>query len=250
MVKRGAQERGVQERGRRNVGVPHEREDVPEQREHGEKQARIGDGRVRLEDGEDAQEKGQHGEGLRPQADGQAAHVGREVEPEDGEEEGPEGVEHLDEEVPPQADVWGEVGQRELDAIRAGEELPRVAGENKGHAQEEAEADGGDGDAFGAECDGAGGAAGFGLAVKGEEYERRQEEDWVHGQVGGEGEGDHGVERGALDGFGYGVEDGACREDAGGSADAAGYREGVKEESGTCHGQFFFFKALRRTGWI
>lgn len=101
VIKRRAEESCVQKRSGRDVGISHKREDVPEQGEHGKEQARICDGGIRFEDGKDAQEDSQHGKRLGANADRETAHVGGEMEPEHGEEKGPEGVEHLDEEVPP-----------------------------------------------------------------------------------------------------------------------------------------------------
>ena len=72
------------------------------------------------------------------------------MKPEDGKEESSEGVEHFDKEVPPEADVGSEVRECELDAIRADEELPRVAGEHERHAEKEAQAHGCNGHALGA----------------------------------------------------------------------------------------------------
>ena len=51
----------------------------------------------------DQSDDGEEGRGAQP--DGQTWCVGEEVQVEDAEEEEPEGVEHLDEEVPPETDV-------------------------------------------------------------------------------------------------------------------------------------------------
>lgn len=57
-----------------------------------------------------------------PQPDGEPGRVGEQVQLEDAEEEQPEGVEHLNEEVPPETDVGREVREEELDAVGGGEE--------------------------------------------------------------------------------------------------------------------------------
>lgn len=128
MIESRAEERRVHERRKRHKGISHNGEEVPVERQHAEEEAGVGDGRVGLEDGEDAHDDGQGGQGLGPHADGQPADVGEEVQPEDGEEKATEGVEDLDEEVPPETDVGREVGQSELDAVGARKECPRVAG--------------------------------------------------------------------------------------------------------------------------
>lgn len=73
------------------------------------------------------------------------------MQPEDGEEEPAEGVEDLNEEVPPQANVGCEVGQSELDAVGALEELPRVACQDEGHAKKGGETSSHHGDIRGRE---------------------------------------------------------------------------------------------------
>lgn len=201
VIERRTEERRVQQRRRRDERVPHDGEQVAVEREHAEEEARVGDGRVRLEDGEDAHEDGEGGERLGAQADGQAADVGEEVQPEDGEEEAAEGVEDLDEEVPPEADVGREVGERELDAVGALEEGPRVPRQDEGHAEEGGQAAGHDGGVRGGEVYGRGDPALLGLAVVGEDEQGWEHDQRVQGEVGGEGHRDHGVEGGAVEGL-------------------------------------------------
>lgn len=59
---------------------------------------------------------------LFPQPYAQGDAVGKHVQPEDPEEEGPERVEHFDEKVPPQARIRREVGQLERGEVDGGDE--------------------------------------------------------------------------------------------------------------------------------
>lgn len=181
VVERGAEKGGVHDGGRRDKRVPHEREQVAEQRQHAQEQARVRDGRIWLEDGEDAQQHAQRREGLRAHADRQPADVRGEMQPKDAEEELAERVKDFNEEVPPQPHVGRQVRQRELDAVRAGQELPRVVRDEERHEVQTGEDNRRRGDAPGGEaCGGCNGSLRR-LAVVGEEYQRREEEDRVHG---------------------------------------------------------------------
>lgn len=152
------------------------------------------------------------------------------MKPEDTEEEGAERVEHLDEEVPPEAGIGGQVRQGELDTIGASEELPRVTSEHKGHAEQYRNAPCHYKDIGTRELKGGSHPALLGLAIIGQEDNRRKKEDWVHREVGGERHGDHSLEGRAVDGFGNSEEDRAGCEYASRAAYACRNGIRVKQE--------------------
>jgi hypothetical protein len=48
------------------------------------------------------------------------------VKPEHAQKELPEGVEHLDEEIPPQTHIRSQIGDQQMEAISGGHEFPEV----------------------------------------------------------------------------------------------------------------------------
>ena len=90
---------------------------MPVHREHCDVQRGIGNARVWFEDGEYSQQSRQNEKGLLSEAKAEASDVAADMQPEDTQEESSEGVEHFDEEIPPQSHIRCEIGQQELDAI-------------------------------------------------------------------------------------------------------------------------------------
>lgn len=82
------------------------------QRQHPHPSPSVSDIRVRLKDSNDAAHEHDDRKRLTAKSDREARRVGRHVKPEDAEEEVAEGVEHLDEEVPPQPDIRREVREK------------------------------------------------------------------------------------------------------------------------------------------
>ncbi len=62
------------------------------------------------------------------------------MEPEHGQEEGPERVKHLYEKVPPQSDIERQVRERELYPVGRGKELPRAGHKVRNPEQENQDA--------------------------------------------------------------------------------------------------------------
>lgn len=87
------------------------------QRQDCEIQRRVGYARVRLEDGEDAEESRDDEEGLSPEARRKSSDIAGQVKPENTEEKCAEGIEHLNKEVPPQANVGSQVWNQEVEAV-------------------------------------------------------------------------------------------------------------------------------------
>lgn len=85
---------------------------MPVQGQYCEIQRRVRYAWVWLKDGKDAQECCDDEQGLAPQSRGEPTNIAGKMKPEDSEEKCTEGVEHFDEEVPPQANVGGQVGDQ------------------------------------------------------------------------------------------------------------------------------------------
>lgn len=100
------------------------REQMPEQRHEGEVKSSIGDAGIRCEDSEDASQRGGNKQRLCAEADGEPWRVRCDVQPKDAEEEVPERVKHLGEEVPPETHVGSEVWKKQSDAIRSAQKVP------------------------------------------------------------------------------------------------------------------------------
>lgn len=96
------------------------------QRQDCEVQRRVGYARVRLEDGEDAEKSRDDEERLSPEARRESSDIAGQVKPENAEEECAEGIEHLDKEVPPQANVGSQVWNQEVEAVCRRHELPEI----------------------------------------------------------------------------------------------------------------------------
>lgn len=71
-----------------------------------------------------------------PKTEGKPGDVDQQVELEDAEEKLPERVKHLDEKVPPETDVGGQVGEEKVDAVGRGEEGPGGGSDEVGECEE------------------------------------------------------------------------------------------------------------------
>lgn len=107
------------------------REKVAVKRQKGEEQRSIGYARVWFEYGEDAQKRGDHEERLSSQPDSQATDVSSQVKPEYTEEKPSEGIEHLDEEIPPQPDIRCQIRDQQLEAIGRRHEFAEIVNDQR-----------------------------------------------------------------------------------------------------------------------
>ena len=104
---------------------------MTEQRNQRQIQCCICDARVGCEDGKNSSQRTGNKQRLLVQSNGEAGHIRCRVQPEDAKEELAEGVEHLNEEVPPEAHVWGKVWQQQTDAICGSQKVPRSCQESR-----------------------------------------------------------------------------------------------------------------------
>lgn len=70
------------------------------------------------------------------------------MKPEDTEEEVPERIEDLDEEVPPKADIWSKVRNKQLEAVRCGDKSREVTNNQERYSKEPRNARKKDGEVF------------------------------------------------------------------------------------------------------
>lgn len=80
--------------------------------------------RVWSEDGKNAGQAACHEQWLLMKSDRQARHIRRRVEPEDAKEELAEGIEHLNEEIPPESHVGCEIRQEKTHTVCRRQEVP------------------------------------------------------------------------------------------------------------------------------
>ena len=80
--------------------------------------------RVWSEDGKNAGQAACHEQWLLVKSDRQARHIRRRVEPEDAKEEFAEGIEHLNEEIPPESHVGCEIRQEKTHTVCRRQEVP------------------------------------------------------------------------------------------------------------------------------
>lgn len=78
-------------------------------REQSEVERCVGNAGVRLEDRKDTQEGRNNEQRLSAQTCCKASNIGSEMKPKDSNEEAAEGIKHLNEEVPPQTHIRGQV---------------------------------------------------------------------------------------------------------------------------------------------
>jgi hypothetical protein len=97
---------------------------MPEQWYQREVQSSIRYARIWCEDGKDTSQCACNEERLLVKANSKAGHVRRRVQPEDAEKELSERIEHLNEEVPPQTNVWCEIWKEKTHAVRRGQKVP------------------------------------------------------------------------------------------------------------------------------
>ena len=116
------------------------------------------------------------------------------MQPENAQEEFSEAIKHFGEKVPPESDVWGEIGKEQLYAVGGGNELPGGACEQireveKGNYDDcqRCEVRYCEDDEIGRFVDS---GCGRGLPVVANQGKRREKEKGVKGEVGGKSQGD------------------------------------------------------------
>lgn len=101
------------------------------EREKRKVQRRVGYAGIWLEDRENSEQRSDDKQRLLSQPYSQAPNVCRQMEPENTEEEFPEGIEDFDEEIPPKPDIRCQIRNEQLEAVSRSHELRKVPNDQR-----------------------------------------------------------------------------------------------------------------------